>query len=371
MTTDLLRFGEGGLRELPRAWSIVLNAMTCHHLAVPVYKELHCAKAQRVNKVVLRSITSISLLYALIGSCGFLTHGATTPENLLLVYSQGDSAAFLAQTLVACTLLVATPLNVHALRGHLLETLPAPLAAQLRGASAAGHLVGSALLVALPAGICCAFPSVSAIVGVGVGFGLVAYMFVVPSAALCALRWGSKHPGFGTGILVGTAGSERSASHESFQDLLLSSPLSTPLLSPRLGSMVSASPSSAQLDSEGPGELEELTLPSAECEESPVFLMQTLPLADHESEPPDRGRSTSQLRERGHFDSCTPPRRRVAGHYSERARSPSPSPSDLGYPSMEARWSPEFALALASLALGSCLGMVAALDALAGLVFPG
>uniref|UniRef100_A0A7S4WE84 Amino acid transporter transmembrane domain-containing protein n=1 Tax=Alexandrium monilatum TaxID=311494 RepID=A0A7S4WE84_9DINO len=369
MAMDLLRFGDGGLRSLPRAWTLAVNAMTCHHLAVPIYKELHCAKAQRVNKVVLRSITSVSLLYALVGACGFLTHGVSTPENILSAYPRGDASALLAQALVACSLTVSTPLNVHALKGHLIETLPVPLSDALRGTSLPGHLAVMALLVGAPAGICCAFPSISAIVGVGIGFGAVAYMFVLPGAAICRLRWGSQSlsPG-GMGRLV------PSASSSSFHDMLLSSPLSSPLLSPRLGSMVSRGstlPDLPPLDLDGQGEVrvaEEAGRGVCNVpEESPVFCMQNLlspcctPTASKQP-----GSESPCAASRSRSPCC-----RTGALSPQRARSPSPCPSDDGYPSTMARWSSEFALALAALGVGSCLGVTAALESLGGLLARG
>lgn len=224
----LLRFGDGGFWGLPQAWSIFLNALSCHHVAVPVYRQLHCAGAQRVNKVVLRSTASLSFLYALVGASGFLAHGAATPENILLVYPVGDRAALIAQVLVGCTLIVAIPLNVHAVRGQVSGMLH-PRAAELLQGTAAGRALFAAALLALTALVGRLFPSISSIIGIACGFGVVVYIFVVPAAALCSLRWsGASRAGAQLqkfdGALAGSSGG--------LQDLLQTSPLSMSMLAP-------------------------------------------------------------------------------------------------------------------------------------------
>ena len=58
-----------------------------------------------ISKVLLRSCTSLSLLYSLVATCGVMAHGAKTPENILLAYGSSHRAAWLAQLLTGCSLL--------------------------------------------------------------------------------------------------------------------------------------------------------------------------------------------------------------------------------------------------------------------------
>jgi len=336
-SVELLRSGDSGFGELPQAWSITLNALTFHHMAVPVFRQMERAQAQRVNKVVLRSTAYVSILYVLVGTSGFLTHGSGTPENILLVYPQGDRAAVLAQALVGCTLLLVIPLNVHAMRGQVLAILSPKMQAALR-CRADGHLVLTAVLVLLPTAVGFMFPSVAAIIGIACGFGMVTYMFLVPAAVILYLRWRGGLPGESRSR-TGSVRSEGSgqalkpdASRESFQDLLLSSPLSSPLLGPQ--TMVSPRQSCVDLI----GLDEQVGLPPASGGDDPGAFELPEPAVAQAS-------------------NCSSPRQRRPGA----AWSPgtwSPEPSDLG--DVETEWSPEFALSLTALALGSALGFVSA-----------
>ncbi|CAK0833041.1 unnamed protein product [Prorocentrum cordatum] len=180
------------LSELPRAWSIVLNALTCHHVAVPVFRQLHRARAQRVNKMILRSVTFMSSMYTLIGLAGFASQGADTPENILLAFPATDSAAALGQALVGCILMVSIPLCVASLRVQVQHLFPPELAR-----SPTGHAAITVLLLLLPTGIGAFFPNVTSMLGVACGFGMAFYIFVVPSVCVVALRWrpGAHPPG--------------------------------------------------------------------------------------------------------------------------------------------------------------------------------
>ena len=117
--------GTSTLHVLPQTWSIVLSALYCQHVAIPVYRQLHNSDSRRVNKVLLRSCTALSLMYAVVASCGIVAHGATTPENILLAYPKDHRAASLAQLLTGCSLLVALPLGVQPARDQFPEVLRA------------------------------------------------------------------------------------------------------------------------------------------------------------------------------------------------------------------------------------------------------
>ena len=117
--------GTSTLHVLPQTWSIVLSALYCQHVAIPVYRQLHNSDSRRVNKVLLRSCTALSVMYAVVASCGIVAHGAATPENILLAYPKDHRAASLAQLLTGCSLLVALPLGVQPARDQFPEVLRA------------------------------------------------------------------------------------------------------------------------------------------------------------------------------------------------------------------------------------------------------
>jgi len=220
---QLLRFGHGTIWDLPQAWVVVLNAITCSHVAVPVYRQLHRAKAQRVNKVVLRSSTCLALLLSLVGISGVLTHGSSTPENVLLAYPADDRGAKIGQLLVTATLFVSLPFGLHALRDQVLDLFSKSTAEKIKDSFALRSVL-TGILLGVPSVICVIFPSISSIIGMACGFGLVTYMFVVPVIAMCALRWPKKQQSYiNSGVM-------KESSRESFHDLVLSSPLSEPLL---------------------------------------------------------------------------------------------------------------------------------------------
>jgi len=242
-------------------------------VAIPVYKQLHNSESRRINKLLLRSCTSLSVLYALVASCGAITHGRRTPENILLAYPEDHKAAQVAQALMGCSLLVAMPLNLHAARDQLPEVLRTlhsmwlllrdcmlwvcclclRLGCMCRrrahcrssaactavkevkeitagnencGRGAAGalatktRLIYTAVLLTLPAAISLAFPSVTSIVGVATGFGSVLWTFIMPVVMVVVLRRQCAE-----GKLRSSLASRRC-------ERLLSSPLASPLWSP-------------------------------------------------------------------------------------------------------------------------------------------
>mmetsp|Transcript_11063 Transcript_11063/g.21162 ORF Transcript_11063/g.21162 Transcript_11063/m.21162 type:complete len:565 (-) Transcript_11063:77-1771(-) len=216
-SSTIPRFGTNGVWGCVEGWSIIVNAFALHHVAVPVHKQLDRNHAQRVNKVVYRATLYTGFLYALLGCGGFLAHGDATPENVLWAYPRDDQAAMLARALLGCSLLVTVPLNVRCLSEQILESA-------LSGALEfpGKRYMVSALCLILPAALSSLFSSVSSIVGIACGFGLVIYIFILPSAAMCTLCW--------TSSVSAPAVRRELTRKESLHDLLLSSPLSSPLL---------------------------------------------------------------------------------------------------------------------------------------------
>lgn len=275
---DRMRRGDVGLRALPQVWSLVLNSLVCHHVAVPVYRKLHSAHAQRINKVVLRSVSCLAFLYAMVGICGLLRFGAATPENVLLAYPEGDRPALLAQALVGCSLLIAVPLNLHPARDQVRELLPGKAAGHL-DRMPGGHALLTGVLLIVPAAMAVVIPSVTSIVGIMAGFGMVVWVFVIPIVVICRLRSQAESR-------------RRLGGSGSFTDRLLTSPLATPLLSPRDGGTVGVVyPRRRSLEAEAGAalELEQLgASPGGEplrrqttedCEWSPQFYVSLLAMA--------------------------------------------------------------------------------------------
>eukprot|EP00441_Pelagodinium_beii_P015551 CAMPEP_0197664714 /NCGR_PEP_ID=MMETSP1338-20131121/58802_1 /TAXON_ID=43686 ORGANISM="Pelagodinium beii, Strain RCC1491" /NCGR_SAMPLE_ID=MMETSP1338 /ASSEMBLY_ACC=CAM_ASM_000754 /LENGTH=588 /DNA_ID=CAMNT_0043243409 /DNA_START=122 /DNA_END=1884 /DNA_ORIENTATION=- len=281
----VLHFGRGQrLWDLPRAWSIVLNALCCQHVAIPVYKQLHNSDIRRINKVLLRSCSSLSVLYALVACSGLVTYGRKTPENILMAFPLGHRPALLAQVLMGCSLLVAMPLNLHPARDQLPEVFEClqsvccrlhnvilwPLCLCLRLATAARTLpsrrhdrpnfkeaisdraasnqvrfalgedklrvLQTAGLMLVPAVMAVNVPTVTALVGIATGFGSVLWTFVMPVVMVYTLRRRAANAECSDG-----RGSRRPD-----LDRLLSSPLASPPWSrgSSVGSSMPGSPAS-------------------------------------------------------------------------------------------------------------------------------
>lgn len=227
---------------LPQTWSLVLSALYCQHVAIPVYKQLNNFNSRRINKVLLRSCTSLCLLYALVATCGVMAHGAKTPENILLAYPSTHGAAWLAQLLTGCSLLIALPLGVQPARDQLPEVIysiqclcgalffgrsagkssnhgqPAPGPTR-RVLHTAGILMTAASLAVI-------FPSVTAIVSIATGFGSVLWTFIMPMVMIFILRHRAGRHADASSMLPEL--SESSLKRER----LLSSPLASPMASP-------------------------------------------------------------------------------------------------------------------------------------------
>eukprot|EP00435_Cladocopium_sp_Y103_P052269 s427_g16.t1 len=189
---------------LPQTWSLVLSALYCQHVAIPVYKQLNNFNSRRINKVLLRSCTSLSLLYALVATCGVMAHGAKTPENILLAYPTSNGAAWLAQLLTGCSLLIALPLGVQPARDQLPEviySIQCLCGALFFGRSAAKssyepmakpgptkRVLHTAAILTTAASLAVIFPSVTAIVSIATGFGSVLWTFIMPMVMIFILR---------------------------------------------------------------------------------------------------------------------------------------------------------------------------------------
>lgn len=221
-------FGDGGLWGVPRAWSIIVNALTVHHIAVPVLRFMRNAEGTRINKAVERTVVAMGVLYGAIAICGFYAFGSSTPENVLRAWPRSDFRACVGRAMVAGSLMVSIPLCVNAGRAQVIELLPARAAARAGHPGSSGYVLATTLMLAVPAFVGTIFPSVTSIVNIACGFGMVMYMYVVPAVAVCALRWQGGR---------GLSGSGSGGVGE-FTNRMLSSPLSSPLLSPK-GSLVS------------------------------------------------------------------------------------------------------------------------------------
>lgn len=311
-----LRFASNGFWDCIEGWSIILNAFALHHVAFPVHKQLDRNHAQRVNKVVYRATSYTGLLYALVGCSGFLAHGDATPDNVLMAYPRDDQAAMLARTLLGCSLVVTVPLSVRCLSGQILES-------GLVGAKEfpGKQSVVSVLSLVLPAAMATFFSSVSSIVGIACGFGLVTYIFILPSAAMCTLCWQSSC----LTQFSAPAVRRELTRKESLHELLLSSPLSSPLLMSKRSSGT-ASPSGMISPRTRSPSLGPSSFAAVEAMQLPDFVLDIEMTQD--SMPQDGG-----------FSPCS-----------------SPSAQEEGDEVVFSQWSSEFALTLIALALASLFG---------------
>ncbi|CAE7732381.1 RPA190 [Symbiodinium microadriaticum] len=340
--------GTSTLHVLPQTWSIVLSALYCQHVAIPVYRQLHNSDSRRVNKVLLRSCTALSVMYAVVASCGIVAHGAATPENILLAYPKDHRAASLAQLLTGCSLLVALPLGVQPARDQFPEVLRAwralfqalarfcrngVLMLLRRPRSTVVMMLFPAVAASLPrddyrkgilsaaASLAVVFPSVTAIVGIATGFGSVLWTFIMPVVMILILR----HRAGKERCLIEGPGS-------GIRERLLSSPLSSPPMSPCPSPRFSPTPSIPEIP------------PMTLNEEEPEMCM-------HIDEPDSGKRSTvvftGKTREEEGSDVYSPPHKRnIPDHYEH-------------YP-----WSFHFVVGVFSLCIGSGLGLTAAYQSL-------
>lgn len=381
----VLRFGDGGVWGAPRAWSIVVNALICHHVAVPVLRGLRCAEAPRVNKVVVRAVSCVALFYGIIGVCGFLTFGVATPENILTAFPAGSAAAILARVLVGSSLLVGIPLNVHAARGQVLELFPTKMAVVMNRPGGLGHVFFTALLLAIPAAVALVFPSVTLVVNIACGLGMVLYMFVVPALTVCVLRWQGRR---GSSCRSGRWINDKfihgefpaSPSEQSnLAELMMSSPLSSPLLSPNHG-LVYLRPNPKQPDKaavgSGPSDQVEIGLRHNDSNSSLGSLLSVPCAEDREATLCNEQQRQQQVLQRaasrlaqaleadgdvrnssrdGRDPASSPLSFRVSSRKSTKM-----DPDAEAEPEVVLAWSPRFVVVLIALAAGTVLGFAAA-----------
>eukprot|EP00913_Durusdinium_trenchii_P024595 g23088.t1 len=279
---------------------------------------------RRINKVLLRSCTSLSLLYALVATCGVMAHGAKTPENIL----------------------IALPLGVQPARDQLPEVLYS-----IRSLTGALHSLGLRLLFGqrpqrTPSVSELEFPvenvrpptgplrvlhtAVIMIVGIATGFGSVLWTFIMPMVMILILRHRAAHGKIdGAPLHIPGLGSSK-------RERLLNSPLASPTWSPRNSQRssptLSPAPSATSLT-----EVPNLVLEAQEDPREPI-------------EEPDSGWTSTVL------------------HSSTRAETGGtggppglhgPSPVRDHYP-----WSFQFSMGILSLSIGSILGLTSAYQSL-------
>lgn len=114
---------------IPKCLSLCFTAYTVHMNVFACYDELQNPTSIRIKKVLTRSVMVQSVLYVSIASCGFLSFGLATPDNILRAYSLEDTWANVGRAFVSFQLLLSIPLTVHPGRKYfwsLLTLLKAP-----------------------------------------------------------------------------------------------------------------------------------------------------------------------------------------------------------------------------------------------------
>lgn len=102
-----------------RGAATVFFAFTCHVGAFPVYKTLKRNVSMRINKVFMRSILLDTVVYFVVGICGYLTQPYKTKD--LIIYrdsipGSNDIPMIIARLLIAFNLILSTPANYNAFR---------------------------------------------------------------------------------------------------------------------------------------------------------------------------------------------------------------------------------------------------------------
>lgn len=115
--TDQLLFFKGA--------GTIFFAYTCHVGAFPVYKTLKNNGLRRIQKVFRRSIILDTVLYVLIGICGYLSVPYDVPALIINRTSifKNDAFMIIGRLGIAITLMLTLPANYNAFRLSFLEQM--------------------------------------------------------------------------------------------------------------------------------------------------------------------------------------------------------------------------------------------------------
>ena len=113
-TSELLFFQGAG---------VFFFSFTCHVGAFPVYKTLKNNGLKRIQKVFRRSIILDTVVYLLIGLCGYLSVPDNTPEIIINRISifKNDIFMIIGRLGISITLMLTLPANYNALRLSFME----------------------------------------------------------------------------------------------------------------------------------------------------------------------------------------------------------------------------------------------------------
>jgi len=218
--------GSNWVTAVPLDMAICAFALTCHVSIFPIQQELVLPVARRVDKVLVRAMVLVTVIYALVGVLCFLSLGppcreqvpaepwpSCTPPNVLASPRFRDPVGILAQAAMAITVMVAIPFNLGAGRRALMSLLgcgprpaaaaaPASELAEAGGARAEEACGGPppgggaprwhapVTLLLLLAAMCVGvvFESIDAVMAILGGFCVSSFGFAIPLAMTLALR---------------------------------------------------------------------------------------------------------------------------------------------------------------------------------------
>lgn len=99
------------------------TAFVAHYNAPRFYNELQDASVQRFQSVAFLSYAMATVLFVVVGCCGFLTFGQAAQGYILNNYSPNDSLATISKTALAGSILLTYPLPFVGLRDGTLDLL--------------------------------------------------------------------------------------------------------------------------------------------------------------------------------------------------------------------------------------------------------
>lgn len=204
-------------QKFPAAMAINFYSFCCHVNLFAKYRELDSPSSYRVNKVLVRSVLLEVIVYAFVGTCGFLALGqpcsesvptevwpSCTPVNILASPRFAGIIGIVIRIFMILTLIVCIPLYVAAGREILEQRViawktgaeyPAPPDAQQKNSPPpqlplVGHLALSIGLLYSAAFVAIVYPKLNTILSILGGFCAVTFMFTIPIAVTLILYFG-------------------------------------------------------------------------------------------------------------------------------------------------------------------------------------
>jgi amino acid permease len=178
-------FGRLTLQRFLSSASIMIYSYCCHLNMFASSFEMSDPTPRRVDKILRRSCTMEFVVYAIVGVCGSLSWGSSTPSVITASYPKDDPMATFARLCVLFALLVCVPVNIFSARGVVYDRV-----APEGEASTVVHVGLTVCLVVLSCGVAIVLQSIVDVLGFLGGGCAVTFMFILPSLCIYKLQSG-------------------------------------------------------------------------------------------------------------------------------------------------------------------------------------